>query len=587
MIGGSKTVFECIEDCQCMIAGIPFYLSHFPVHFEPYEVSPVSKAECTKGVAPIPKLAELPAEKKPLEKKKPNFVVILLDDQDEIISPYFDAMPFAKELFQKNGTKFEFAYASTALCCPARCQLLTGLYGHNTGVYANVGEYGGREGFVEPLDEFGHRLKDENGKCLNHEKRTVAAMLLENANYATGLFGKYLNGIEYGGSWFIPPGWSDFSSGGDHGLYTGHYYSLYNYREGTKEITYDWFNFGDEDYMTDVVRDRTVDFIGRYRSNVTAAQQRPLFMYVAGTAPHFPLPPATRHKKYLDFWDKKFESIVASRPNYYNDTDIVGKSEWLRSTAAIRKTWRENPFIRTDFKKRMATLYAVDEMIEAIYNKLKKSGDHENTVWVLTSDNGYNLGAHHLLHKMAPYEESTRIPFYISGPGFPKGKVSKDLVLIQDITPTLLHLAGFEAPSYMDGISLVPGKSNATAVELSTSRSAVLFEYKSPIASYYNVSLPLEIFPLYRAKNEPGFALDMPPYKAIRTKEHLLVDWMYFDPAIREPNRHEFELYDTKEDPYQMRNIYEKVGGDKSPLVQDLYSKLQKLRFCKGKECNV
>ena len=40
-------------------------------------------------------------------------------------------------------------------CSPARCQLLTGLYAHNTGVYANVGDYGARRGFVEPLDEAG------------------------------------------------------------------------------------------------------------------------------------------------------------------------------------------------------------------------------------------------------------------------------------------------------------------------------------------------------------------------------------------------------------------------------------------------
>jgi arylsulfatase A-like enzyme len=310
-------------------------------------------------------------------------------------------------------------------------------------------------------------------------------------------------------------------------------------------------------------------------------------MYVSGTAPHYPLSPAERHKHYLEVWDKKFDSIVASRPNYFNDTDVSAKSSWLRNTAALRKTWRENVFVRTDFKKRMASLYSVDEMIQSIHAKLKQHGELENTVWVFTSDNGYNLGAHHLIHKMAPYEESTRIPFYISGPAFPSGKVSQDLVLIQDITPTILHMAGFEIPSYMDGVSLVPEKSNSSTVEIPFRRSAILFEYKSPIASYYNVTLPMEIFPLFRANYLPGFDSDIPPYKAIRTKDHMMVDYFYFDPAVREANRHEFELYDMKTDPYQLHNIYQKVGGDKSLLVSELYTKMQKLRFCKGKECHI
>ena len=68
-----------------MIASPPFWLTHFPPAFEPYEVSKVSIEECSGQTAATPKLAELvcrtsctansfkPQEKKPLNKKKPNF----------------------------------------------------------------------------------------------------------------------------------------------------------------------------------------------------------------------------------------------------------------------------------------------------------------------------------------------------------------------------------------------------------------------------------------------------------------------------------------------------------------------------------
>jgi len=113
------------------------------------------------------------------------------------------------------------------------------------------------------------------------------------------------------------------------------------------------------------------------------------------------------------------------------------------------------PYARQEYHKRMGSLLAVDEMMGRIRSVLVSQGRWDKTIVVVTSDNGYNLGAHRLIHKMAPYEESIRIPLYIAGPGISGGEVGK-IVGLHDLAPTFLQLAGGQVPSYIDGKSLLP-----------------------------------------------------------------------------------------------------------------------------------
>ena len=122
----------------------------------------------------------------------PNIVFILLDDLDELTMPYWDALPQTAALLRDRGIRFENAFAPTPICCPARSSILTGKYGHNTGVLTNGGDQGGWETFVR------------NG----NEQRTLA-VYLQQAGYQTALVGKYLNGIENAPA-YVPPGWSEW-----------------------------------------------------------------------------------------------------------------------------------------------------------------------------------------------------------------------------------------------------------------------------------------------------------------------------------------------------------------------------------------
>ena len=170
---------------------------------------------------------------------KPNIVFILLDDLDEIVSPYWDAMPATRQLVRQQGVRFSNAFAPTPICCPARSTILTGKYGHNTGVLTNGGDRGGWATFVA------------NG----NEERTFAVWL-QQAGYHTGHIGKYLNGIENDPT-HIPPGWSEWYGAADNLFYLGYGYTL---NENGTLVKY---GNAEADYSTYVVARKAVDFIER------------------------------------------------------------------------------------------------------------------------------------------------------------------------------------------------------------------------------------------------------------------------------------------------------------------------------------
>lgn len=196
--------------------------------------------------------------------------------------------------------------------------------------------------------------------------------------------------------------------GAEHGLYGGYRYVLAEWRENNTQIDYEWRDSAESDYSTDVLREKVLRFIDTHRAKreETAGETRPLFAYVAPTAPHLPLMAAQRHQHMNPHWASLFDRYIASRPNYYNETAVrKGKSSWLNESYQRRENMRSLGWNEMEFVKRMGSLYAVDEMIESVYRRIEALDELDNTFFILTSDNGYNLGAHGLIHKMAPYDE--------------------------------------------------------------------------------------------------------------------------------------------------------------------------------------
>lgn len=484
---------------------------------------------------------------------QPNIVFILLDDLDETTMPYWEALKMTKKLLQSNGITFKNAFAPTPECCPARASILTGKYGHNTRVLNNLGTYGGWEAFVNPKDENGNPTGE------NNEEHTVAKYLYD-AGYKTALIGKYLNGIDKDPH-HIPPGWSEWYAGANK---PNIFYWGYNYTLNENGILVDYGSSA-EDYLTDVIARKAVDFIKRAKDN----DDQPFFLYVAPTAPHAPILPARRHSKHA------FRDWEVPKPPNYNEADISDKPFWLRSSGDIRSKWMQGN--DKDFRNRMGSLYAVDEMIVAIAKALKDNQELMNTIIVFTSDNGYNLGAHRLIHKMVPYEESLRVPLVIAGPWIPKGTIEERMVLQIDFAPTFLDLAGLPIPDDMDGLSLVPLlQRDPNQVGPNPWRRDFIAQYT--YAPPFNWKVPPAFWYLLRPR-------EIPSYRALRTEDYTYIEWDYKD--LKDNDIHELELYDLRRDPYQLENLLSTPTGELeySNLLQKLQGRLKALAKCSGKSC--
>jgi N-acetylglucosamine-6-sulfatase len=190
---------------------------------------------------------------------------------------------------------------------------------------------------------------------------------------------------------------------------------------------------------------------------------------------------------------------------------------------------------------------------------------------VFTSDNGYNFGAHRLRHKMVPYEESIRVPFVVAGPGVPS-RIEPAIVAQLDLAPTLLDLAGVEVPDTVDGQSLRPLFDSIPGEW----RTDLLVEH----SGNYTPFLTYDTLAQVRAYIAAGVEIFVPTYRALRSAQHLYVEWYG-------GSEHEYELYDLAADPWQMTNLLSTPEGAQQHalLRAQLHARMEALSACSGTSC--
>jgi arylsulfatase A-like enzyme len=258
----------------------------------------------------------------------------------------------------------------------------------------------------------------------------------------------------------------------------------------------------------------------------------------------------------------KWGNALPIRTNY-NEPDVSDKSRWLRSTAAVRS--EAVPYANEEYYKRMGSLMAVDELVARLARTLQAQGKWSNTVVIVTSDNGYNLGSHRLIHKMAPYEESIRIPMVFAGPGVAHGQVSQ-IVGLHDIAPTLIQLAGGSPPGDLDGRSLVPFMHHGASAAIPW-RSAIVTEYDGGFVGIgYNPGGTMAA----------GFALDIPTYRSLRTDTKKYIYWTATG---------EEEVYDLASDPFELNNLVRTNPSQGRALLSNLRPLFQSLINCGNGSC--
>lgn len=405
---------------------------------------------------------------------RPNFILIYADDWrwdamgivqreqgDKARFPWLRT-PRLDELAAQS-TRFHQSFVVNSLCSPGRACVLTGRYSHANGIIGNRAPF--------PTDAV-----------------TVATRLQE-AGYETAYCGKWhmdgqreRPGFDYAASF----------------VGQGRYFDCPILLNGRQTPTSGWID--------DVSTDYAIEFLEKQPSG------RPFFLFLGFKSPHGPRGGKNLPERFRNLYEGE---TAQATPNI----DIPAIFAADRSSLPVgRKT--EDAGQGEGHRAYMRHITAIDACIGRLLDAVDRTGLAENTIVIVTSDNGYYLGEHRLGDKRSAYEGSMRVPLLIRLPGQTAGGVVGDaMVLNVDYAPTLLDFAGAEPLPEPHGRSLRPLLEGSPPDDW---RTAFLYEYFK----------------------EQKYA--SPTVLAVRTSTHKLITY---------PGHDEWtEAFDLVADPYETKN---------------------------------
>lgn len=445
----------------------------------------------------------------------PNIVLIVVDDAGlmdfssyggEAQTPHIDALG-------ASGVRFTH-YHTSPLCATSRAMLLTGLDSHRTGI-GTIPE-------VLTPDQHGQH---SYAMRLNPGVLTLADHL-RGAGYATFMTGKWHLGRAEGDL----PNHHGFdrsfvldASGAD------------NWEQKSYLPYYDiapWFEDGapatlpEDFYSSEFLVDKMMSYLA------TRDPSQPFFAYIGFQAIHIPVQaPREYTQRYEGVYDQGWHVLQQRRLRRARELGLMPETAPAPDTLSLLQSWQDLlPEQRQDYTRRMMVnagmLEAMDHHIGRLLSFLKERAEFDNTIFVVTSDNGpeYNdptkvstyrlwmsLNDYHddlegmgergsvvaigpewagaastpgRLFKMSAAQGGLRVPLIMTGPGIQSLNFVAGRSYVHDVTPTLMELAGVSIPQTLDGRSLAPILSGAVeqvyqpdeAVGIEVSGNAALFK---------------------------------------------------------------------------------------------------------------
>ena len=308
---------------------------------------------------------------------KPNVIVILVDDMgfadlgitgSEIRTPNIDQL-------SANGALLTSMY-NCARCCPTRASLLTGLYPHNAG----IGHMGANLG-TPAYQGF-----------LRNDSATIAEVLRE-SGYRTLMSGKWHVGGDFDArevdNWQVGdldhP--TPMQRGFDHfyGIIDGatHFFSPHFVLEDDNRVE----DFSDDYYFTDAITDKAIGMI-----EGAVEDEMPFFLYLAHTAPHWPLHAHPEDiARYDGIYTGGWDATRTARHEEMNSKGLF-QTTWNISPRDDQvHPWAEEKFRHWESQK-MATYAAMvdrmDQSIGVLVQSLKRLNQFDDSLILFLSDNG-------------------------------------------------------------------------------------------------------------------------------------------------------------------------------------------------------
>ncbi|MGQ8337469.1 sulfatase family protein [Sunxiuqinia sp. A32] len=365
-------------------------------------------------------------------KEKPNIIFVYTDDQaawdigvsgnPQIHTPNMDKLA-------SEGAYFRNSFVTTPVCSPARASLMTSQY---------ASEYD----ILDFIPQPGHRLYDPDHEIgLDPSSITFAEVLQQNG-YKTGLVGKWHLGD-----------WLNDDTKKFHPTNNGYDYFMGITGGGTSSknptLEKDGVVGKIEGFTSDILTENALNFINENKDST-------FLLCVHYRAPHGPWLPVPE-----DTW-APYESLDPEIPNPdYPDLDITK--------------------VKNHMKEYMASTSGVDENLGKIMSLVEDLGLADNTIFIYSSDHGYNMGHNGIEHKgngfwvtktVHPahgniaensrpnlYDNSLKVPAIIKWPGVVKpGTVIEKVMTSLDWYPTVVAMAGADLPEgkIVRGRSLLP-----------------------------------------------------------------------------------------------------------------------------------
>ena len=338
---------------------------------------------------------------------KPNIVFIVADDLGYAdlgcyggrdadfgpVSPVLDGLA-------ARGMRFTQGYSNSPVCSPTRFAMITGRY-----------QYRLRGAAEEPI-------RSDRGSTtlgLPPDHPTLPS-LLKAGGYRTALIGKWHLGY--------PPHFGPLKSGYEEffgPLSGGVDYFTHCDSRGNHDLWLGDDEHHTETYLTDLLSDRAVDYVGRM-----AQQDAPFFLSLHYTAPHWP-------------WETREDAERAP----------VVKDNLFDLSGGNIHTYRR-------------MVHHMDEGIGRLMAALQEHGLADNTLVVFTSDNGgerFSDSWPLVGGKMDLTEGGIRVPWIAHWPAaIAPGGVTPQACLTMDWSATMLAAAGMaqDAGYPLDGVSLLP-----------------------------------------------------------------------------------------------------------------------------------
>ncbi|WVQ74652.1 hypothetical protein IAR50_004254 [Cryptococcus sp. DSM 104548] len=454
-----------------------------------------------------------------VDKKKPNIIVILTDDQDTSTLSKREYLPKTHEHLVDHGVFYDNFFAPVSVCCPSRVSLLRAQYAHNHNVTFVTKPWGGWEIFNK-LGYHGHTVPD----------------FVQAAGYNTFYTGKFMNDHTDKNCESLPV--SGFNSSDilvD--PYTYDYWTpAFSRDNGPAKVH-------EGEYSTSLVHEKALAYI-----EDGLKDERPFFLTIAPVACHSWI--SHTSKLDLDNEGRLVAHVPAAHPRHATafpvetierrenwNPDFPTGVSWVKHLEKLNST-HEN-YLDDFFRGRLRALQSVDEIVEDVVHKLEDAGELDNTYIFYTADNGYALGSHRRQPgKTLGFEEDIHVPLIVRGPNIPHGHHDTlSSYGTVDLARTILDIAGATPDYEDDGRRINLHQKGEERAEHQVARHA--------ISEYWVLGVDEGVFGSHFRNNNT--------YRTLRVHDDTTANPYSYSYSVWCTG--ERELYDLVQDPSQVRNL--------------------------------